>query len=94
LSLAYKDNYTSSYPASLYGESFEKLMFDIHNSYDNINIFLERPNKEHQNEGRFHDEQMSLDLDKKIMKILTDNDIPFIRLKVNEVTINSILALV
>lgn len=94
LSLAYKDNYTLSYPASLYGESFERLMFDIHNSYDNLNIFLERPEKEHQNEGRFHDEQMSLSLDKKIMSILKDNDIPFIKLKVNEVTINSIMALV
>ena len=94
LSLAYKDNYTSSYPASLYGESFEKLMFDIHNSYDNINIFLERPDKEHQNEGRFHDELMSLDLDRKIMSILKENDIPFIKLKVNDATINSIMALV
>jgi len=94
LSLAYKNNYTSSYPASLYGDSFENLMFDIHNSYDNINIFLERPDKEHQNEGRFHDEQMSLDLDKKIMSILKENNIPFIKLKVNDETINSLLALV
>ena len=94
LSLAYKDNYTSQYPASLYGDSFETLMFDIHNSYDNLNVFLERPDKEHQNEGRFHDESMSIDLDKKIMSILEDNDISFIKLKVNEDTINSILNLV
>ena len=69
-------------------------MFDIHNSYDNINIFLERPDKKHQNEGRFHDEQMSLDLDEKIMSILKDNDITFVKLKVNEFTINSIMSLV
>ena len=94
LSLAYRDNYTSQYPASLYGDSFEKLMFDIHDSYDNLNIFLERPDKEHQNEGRFHDETMSLSLDKKIMNILDDNDIEYTKLKVDDNTINSTLDLV
>jgi len=94
LSLAYKDNYTSEYPANLYGESFEMMMLDIHNKYDNINIFLERPEKEHENEGRFHDEVMSLDLDKKIINILETNKIDYIRVKVNENTINSILGLV
>jgi len=69
-------------------------MLDIHNKYNNINIFLERPEKVHENEGRFHDEDMSLKLDKKIMSILEDNDIPYIKIKVNENTINSILALV
>ena len=94
LSLAYRDNYTSEYPANLYGESFESMMLDIHNQYDNINIFLERPEKTHENEGRFHDEDMSLKLDEKIMSILKDNKIDFINIKVNEQTINSILGLV
>jgi hypothetical protein len=94
LSLAYRDNYTSEYPANLYGESFERMMLDIHNQYDNINIFLERPEKTHESEGRFHDEKMSFDLDKKIMSILKNNNINFIKIKVNEQTINSILGLV
>jgi hypothetical protein len=94
LSLAYRDNYTSEYPANLYGESFERMMLDIHNKYDNINIFLERPEKTHENEGRFHDEKRSFDLDKKIMLILKENNINFIKIKVNDQTINSILGLV
>jgi len=94
LSLAYRDNYTSEYPANLYGESFERMMLDIHNKYDNINVFLERPEKTHENEGRFHDEKMSFDLDKKIMLILKENNINFIKIKVNDQTINSILGLV
>ena len=40
LSLAYRDNYTSEYPANLYGENFERMMLDIHNKYDNINIII------------------------------------------------------
>jgi len=94
LSLAYKNNYTSEYPANLYGDSFELMMIDIHNKYDNINVFLERPDKYHQNEGRFHDESMSLDLDNKIMEILNENDIDYTKVKVDEFTIKSILDLV
>jgi len=94
LSLIYRDNYTSTYPANLYGDSFEQLMLDIHHKYNNINIFLERPEKPHENEGRFHDEEMSLELDKKIINLLNDNDIRYVKIKVNENTINSILGLV
>lgn len=94
LSLAYKNNYTSEYPANLYGDIFDTLILDIHNRYKNINIFLERPDKVHENEGRFHDENMSLELDKKIIQILETNKINFVKLKVNENTINSILDLV
>jgi hypothetical protein len=78
----------------LYGDSFEMMMLDIHNKYDNVNVFLERPDKEHENEGRFHDEDMSLKLDKKIMSILEGNNIPYVKIKVNENTINSILGLI
>ena len=94
LSLAYKDNYTSEYPANLYGDSFEMMMLDIHNKYDNINIFLERPDKSHENEGRFHDENTSLQLDRRIKSILEANDISYTKIKVDEFTIKSILDLV
>jgi|TARA_R110000822_G_scaffold173028_6_gene312608 hypothetical protein len=94
LSLAYKDNYTSSYPANLYGDSFEKMMIDIHNKYDNINIFLERPIKTHDDDGRFHDEEMSIKLDNKIISILNDNGVSYTKIKVNDDTINFILDLV
>jgi len=40
------------------------------------------------------DEDMSLKLAKKIMSILDNNNIPFIKIKVNENTINSILGLI
>ena len=94
LSLAYRDNYTSEYPANLYGESFERMMLDIHNKYDNINIFLDRPENIHEYEGRFHNEDMSKKLDRRIISILEVNNIPFIKMKVDKNTIDSILNLI
>jgi len=70
------------------------MMLDIHNKYDNINIFLERPENIHENEGRFHNEDMSKKLDRRIISILEVNNIPFIKMKVDKNTIDSILNLI
>ena len=94
LSLIYKDNYTLSYPASLYDEKFDDLIFHLHNSYDNINIVLNRPIKNFEKGGRFHDEEESMKLDSKIVSLLNDNSIPFYSVDVGENTINDILNLI
>lgn len=93
LSLAYKTGYSNEYPASLYSNKFDEMVIDIFNSYDNINIFLERPNN-FQDEGRFQDMKESLMFDNKIKKILDDNKIEYINLKVNENTVKNIINLI
>ena len=38
----YHSYYTTGYPAEYYGDSFHKMIVDLHNKYDNLNILLER----------------------------------------------------
>jgi len=93
LSLAYKNGYESGYPSTLYGETFDKMVLDVFNKYENINIFLDRPNV-FQDDGRFQDQQESLDFDNKIKSIMDENSINYRTLKVNDKTIEYILTFV
>lgn len=90
LSLAYKNGYESGYPSSLYGSSFDTMVLDVFNQYENINIFLDRPD-DFQDEGRFQDYRQSLDFDNKIKSIMDKNGIDYRTLKVNDKTIEYIL---
>lgn len=91
LSLIYKNNYTNEYPANLYNENFDKMMIEIHNNYENINYVLSRPQRSHEDEGRFHNLEDSIDIDKKIIKLLNNNKIDYNHYTIQEDTINSIL---
>lgn len=93
LSLAYKNGYDDGYPASLYGESFDKMVIDVFNKYENINIFLERPD-DFQEDGRFQNKEESLMFDSKIKSILDNNSIEYRTLQVNDLTIEFILKFV
>lgn len=93
LSLAYKDGYDNGYPASLYGENFNTMVLDVFNKYENINIFLDRPD-DFEDNGRFQNKEQSLSFDKKIKGILDDNKISYRTLKVNDQTIDFILTFV
>lgn len=90
LSLAYKNGYESGYPSSLYDNTFDNMVLNIFNQYENINLFLDRP-EDFQDEGRFQDYKESLEFDNKIKGILDKHSIEYKTLKVNDSTIDYIL---
>jgi hypothetical protein len=90
LSLIYKNNYTTGYPSSLYKENFDKTIIDIHKSYENINIFLNRPKNNFKNDGRFHSKDESDKLDKDILTMLKSIGEKYLTVDVNNKTIKNI----
>jgi len=94
LSLIYKNNYTDGYPASLYGETFDKLIFEIHNTYDNLNIFLNRKNDLFEDVGRYHGNTESNIIDGQIIKLLDNNNINYYSLDVDDSCVKNILKLI
>ena len=91
LSLAYKDGYDKSYPASLYGESFDKMVFDVYNQYTNINFLLNRDDKKYQTDGRFQSQTESSMFHKRIKNILDDHDLTYFNMEVNGDTVDKII---
>ena len=95
LSLVYKGEYNGSeYPATLYGDPFDKMVLDIYNRYDNINILLERSEGKHNNLERYQSLDESKVLDNVIERTLIDNQIPYHKLKVNGNTVKNIMKLI
>ena len=95
LSLVYRSMYKGSeYPATLYdSEHFDKLVLDIHNQYDSINILLKRGNGVHNEKERYQSLDESKKLDYEIEKVLLKNKIPYISIDVNEKAVNKIIKL-
>lgn len=91
LSLVYKNGYTGEYPAKFYNDSFDTMVMELFNSYENVNIFLERPEKQFEQEGRFQNKEESEEVDNKIKKILEENEIPYHNVKVNNDTVKDII---
>ena len=76
LSLVYKNVYKSNqYPATLYGDSFDKMVLDIYNQYENINILLDRGNGNHNESERYQNLEESRILDESIENALIQNNI-------------------
>jgi adenylate kinase family enzyme len=94
LSLIYKSYYKGTeYPSTLYKESFDKLVLDIHRQYDNINILLKRGNGVHNEKERYQNLEESIELDRLIKDVLDNNELPYIEIEVNDDTVNNILKL-
>jgi hypothetical protein len=94
LSLIYKNYYEGNeYPSSLYTESFDKMILDIHTRYDNLNIFLNRASGLHNNAERYQNLEKSIELDYMIRNTLDINHINYIDINVNEKTVQEILNL-
>ena len=91
LSLAYKDGYDKGYPASLYGESFDKMVFDVFNQYTNINFLLNRDDKKYQTDGRFQSQTESSMFHNRIKNILDDHDLTYFNMEVNGDTVDKII---
>jgi len=89
----YHSYYTEGYPAEFYGDSFHKMILELHNKYDNINILLDRAEGVHNEEERFQDYEESLVIDDLCKKILDENNIPYHTVKVGKNTVKEILKL-
>jgi hypothetical protein len=90
-SLVYTGYYDKGYPSDRYGESFFNFIVDLHNSYDNINILLERSDGNHNEKERYQTLNESLEIDKIIKGILDDNNIPYHTVKVGKNTVKEIM---
>ena len=95
LSLTYRSYYKGiDYPSSLYGESFDKMVLDVFNQYDNINIVLQRADGVHNDMERYQNLEESKELDRVIEHSLIDNHIPFHSVKVGDNTVDEIIKLI
>lgn len=68
-----------------YYPSFEQLVLEVHNSYNNVNFVLNR-HYGFQSEGRAHDEETSKNIDKRIISILERNSVPYFPLQTDVVS--------
>jgi hypothetical protein len=75
---------------------FEELIISIWNSYETINIFLERDLEKHpyQEYGRKESLSEALNKDKEILDMLIKNKIPYHKVKVGENTVQEIMELI
>ena len=95
LSLIYKSKYMSDqYPSTLYGDNFDKLVLDIHNQYENVNILLSRGKGKHNNLERYQNVEESKELDITIEEKLKEHNLPYHKIKVNNSTVKNILKLI
>ena len=95
LSLTYKSYYKSDqYPSTLYGENFDKVVLDIYNQYENINIVLGRGNGKHNDNERYQNLTESIELDNVIEDTLKNNNLPYHKIKVNGKTVKNILEII
>tara|TARA_B110000444_G_C18833619_1_gene594652 strand:+ start:2056 stop:2592 length:537 start_codon:yes stop_codon:yes gene_type:complete len=94
LSLTYKNYYKSVlYPSTLYGDTFDKMLLEIHNQYNNINIVLVRGDGIHNDNERYQDLTQSVELDKVIEDSLKRHNLPYYKIKVDDNTLTNILNL-
>lgn len=95
LSLTYRKYYKSNdYPATLYGKSFDKMVLDTFNQYDNINIVLERADGNHNEKERYQTLEESKELDRIIETSLITNKIPYYVVKVGDKAVKDIMRII
>ena len=71
------------YRNPVYYESFDKLVLEVHSSYDNINILLER-NHEYDTNGRVQDEESTKIVKLQILNMLDSNNIEYHKFKTHK----------
>ena len=92
LSLTYRNYYKSNeYPATLYGKTFDNLVLETFNQYENINILLERGEGNHNEKERYQSLDESKELDKAIELSMIKNNIHYYVVKVGKNTVKDIL---
>lgn len=74
-------------------ETFEKLVIETFNNYNNINIFLERPTS-YTCKGRNESLDEAKRIDKNILDVLDNNNIEYICIPTNEKTVDTIFKII
>ena len=77
LSIIYRRLYRNSYLADT---CFEKLVFEVFNKYDNISFIIKRTNSSFGSEGRIHNMEEALVIDKMIYDLFREHRIPFLEI--------------
>ena len=72
-------------------ESFDKMVLDIHNQYDSVNIVLRRGIGNHNEKERYQSLDESKELDFKIEETLIKNRIPYYAVEVDDNSVDNIL---
>jgi deoxyadenosine/deoxycytidine kinase len=94
LSLVYRSLYKGTeYPATLYGESFDRMVLDVHNQYNSLNIVLKRTEGGYNEKERYQSLDESKKLDEEIENTLIKNNISYHIVEVGETTLADILKL-
>lgn len=76
-------------------KEFEELTVKLFNSYDNLNIFLERDkNQEFQSYGRNQNFDEAINKDKEIRELLINHNIPFVSVTVTPDIIDDLYRIV
>lgn len=88
LSIAYR----SVYEGPMYTNLIDQLALECYSMYNNIDVFLNRPDT-FDNIGRAQDVALSKKIDHHILTILTENNIQYNRLDVNNNTVPAIMEL-
>jgi tRNA uridine 5-carbamoylmethylation protein Kti12 len=70
------------YAPDNYFKNFEPLLMDVFNSYDNINIFVDRPST-YSEIGRNQTHEEAIEVDKKTIALLDRLEVPYIRVSCN-----------
>ena len=65
-----------AYTADNYYPSYNNVVKEMFNSYNNINFYLKR-RTEYNSVGRYQNEQQAIELDNKILNILDDSNIKY-----------------
>ena len=74
---------------------FKPLVLNMYNNMNNLNIFLERNiDNKYQEFGRNQTFEEAIEIDNKILKLLDDNNINYIKVKSDENAVNKILELI
>lgn len=68
------------YGQEMYPFSYQELVFDFFNAYDNINYFITR-NHAYSHQGRVHDEAQSDAISRKLKSFLINSGVPFKEIK-------------
>lgn len=77
------------------GQKFIDHVVEMHNQFDNVNVFLERNlEKGFTKNGRDHDLKESLELDKQIKEVLNKYCTPYYTFKSGTETINNLTTLI
>lgn len=77
------------YRPSDYYEAFEAFVLQVFNSFTNINIFIDRPEK-YEQQGRNESPEQAKDKDFQMMELLWTRNIPFYVVKANDYTVNNV----